>query len=82
MPNQSIRLISPCQGLHQSENCSTVSVSQLQTLDTAQNTLLRISAGLGVERARIVQDGPAEDFELLSLPMTLDRDGSDDPTER
>lgn len=41
----------------------------------------RVSAGLGFEHATISQDGPSEDIDLLSLPMTLDWDASDDPLD-
>ncbi len=42
---------------------------------------LSLGAGIGVEHARIVQDGPAQDFRLLSLPITADWDSSDDPLD-
>lgn len=42
---------------------------------------LSLGAGIGVEHARIVQDGPAQDFRLLSLPITAGWDSSDDPLD-
>ena len=35
------------------------------------------SGGLAYEHSRVAQDGPARDYRLLSLPLTLDYDGSD-----
>ncbi|MBK1618908.1 hypothetical protein CKO42_10790 [Lamprobacter modestohalophilus] len=42
---------------------------------------LSLGAGIGVENARIVQDGPAQDLRLLSLPITANWDSSDDPLD-
>lgn len=42
---------------------------------------LAVAVGAAVERARIAQDGPAEDFRLLSLPLTLGWDGTDAPQD-
>jgi translocation and assembly module TamA len=43
----------------------------------------RLSAALGVafERSRIVEEGPAEDFRLFSLPLMLAWDGTDQPLD-
>ncbi len=43
--------------------------------------LLRGSAGIAFERARIAQDGPARDYQLLSLPLTIGYDSSDAPLD-
>lgn len=40
---------------------------------------LSASAGLAYERSRVVQDGLAENYHLLSLPLTLSYDDTDDP---
>jgi translocation and assembly module TamA len=42
---------------------------------------LLASAGVAWERSRIAQEGPAEDYRLLSLPLTLSRDTTDDPLD-
>ena len=42
---------------------------------------LLASAGVAWERSRVAQDGPAEDYRLLSLPLTLSRDTTDDPLD-
>lgn len=39
------------------------------------------SAGVGFERSRIAQDGPAQDYQLLSLPLTLTYDTTDAPLD-
>ncbi len=39
------------------------------------------SAGFGFERARIAQDGPAQDYRLLLLPLTLTYDTTDSPLD-
>ena len=39
---------------------------------------LSVALGAAFERSRITQDGPAEDFRLLSLPMSLSWDSTDD----
>lgn len=40
---------------------------------------LAVSAGLAFEDSRVAQDGPYQDYRLLSLPLTLTYDGTDDP---
>lgn len=40
---------------------------------------LAVAFGAAAERARIAQDGPAEDFRLLSLPLMIGWDGTDAP---
>jgi translocation and assembly module TamA len=42
---------------------------------------LSVALGLAFERSRIVADGPAEDFRLVSLPMMLAWDGTDAPLD-
>lgn len=42
---------------------------------------LRGSAGIAFERARIAQNGPARDYQLLSLPLTIGYDSSDAPLD-
>ena len=39
------------------------------------------SAGIAVERSRITQDGVAQDYWLLSMPMTLTYDTTDEPLD-
>ncbi len=39
---------------------------------------LSAGAGLAYERARVAQDGPARDYQLLSLPLTLGFDTTND----
>ncbi len=50
-------------------------------LEQRISSRLRLGAGLGVERARLLQESTAEHVELLSLPMILDWDASDDPLD-
>jgi len=47
-------------------------------LERRLSSRLSVSLGTAVERSRIAQDGPAEDFRLLSLPMALDLAALDD----
>ncbi len=42
---------------------------------------LSASAGLAVERSRITQDGLPQDYWLLSLPLTLTYDSTDEPLD-
>lgn len=42
---------------------------------------LRGSAGLAFEDARVTQDGSTQDYRLLSLPVTLGYDSTDDPLD-
>ena len=42
---------------------------------------LLVSAGVAWERSRVAQDAAPEDYRLLSLPLTLTRDTSDDPLD-
>ncbi|MBK1704321.1 autotransporter assembly complex protein TamA [Halochromatium glycolicum] len=42
---------------------------------------LSLSAGLGLEQSQVAQDGPTQDFRLLSLPLTLTFDSTDDPLD-
>lgn len=42
---------------------------------------LSIALGAAFERSRIVQDGPAADFRLLSLPLTLGWEAVDEPLD-
>ena len=42
---------------------------------------LLASAGLAWERSRIAQEGPVEHYRLLSLPLGLSRDTTDDPLD-
>jgi translocation and assembly module TamA len=39
------------------------------------------SGGIAFERSRVTQDGIAQDYRLLSLPLTLTYDGTDDPLD-
>jgi translocation and assembly module TamA len=39
------------------------------------------SGGVAFERSRVTQDGVAQDYRLLSLPLTLTYDGTDDPLD-
>ncbi len=39
---------------------------------------LSVSGGLAFERSRVTQDGLPQDYRLLSLPLTLTYDGTDD----
>lgn len=42
---------------------------------------LSVALGAAFERSRIAQDGPAEDDRLVSLPMTLGWDSTDEPLD-
>ncbi len=42
---------------------------------------LALGTGVGFERARIAQDGPAQDYQVLSLPLTLTYDTTDGPLD-
>ncbi len=42
---------------------------------------LSASAGLAFQRSRIVQDGTARNYQLLSLPLTLTYDTTDNPLD-
>jgi translocation and assembly module TamA len=42
---------------------------------------LLASAGVAWERSRIAQEGPVEHYRLLSLPLALTRDTTDDPLD-
>jgi translocation and assembly module TamA len=39
------------------------------------------TAGVAYERSRVAQDGPAQDYRLLSLPLTLTYDSTDAPLD-
>ncbi|MBK5940554.1 autotransporter assembly complex protein TamA [Halochromatium roseum] len=60
-------------------NRDAVTASAL--LEQRVSAQLSLGAGIGVENARIVQDGPAQALRLLSLPITADWDSSDDPLD-
>ncbi|MFE8033436.1 autotransporter assembly complex protein TamA [Thiohalocapsa marina] len=53
-----------------------VTVSAL--LEKRRSARLLLGAGIGFERASVQQDGPSEDFQLLSLPLSARWDGRDD----
>jgi translocation and assembly module TamA len=42
---------------------------------------LSVSAGLAFEQSRVNQDGTARDYQLVSLPLTLSFDSTDDPLD-
>jgi translocation and assembly module TamA len=50
-------------------------------LELRLSELVSGSAGVAVERSRITQDGLPQDYWLLSLPMTLTYDSTDEPLD-
>ena len=50
-------------------------------LERALGRGLAASAGLAFEAPRVTQDGPTEEHRVISLPATLDYDGTDDPLD-
>jgi translocation and assembly module TamA len=56
-------------------------VTAALALDRRFSPRLTGSAGLAFEDARVTQDGLTQDYRLLSLPVTLGYDSTDDPLD-
>ena len=51
------------------------------TLERRLSAQWSISAGLAFERSRVTQDAVPQDYELVSLPLTLNYDSTDTPLD-
>lgn len=56
-------------------------VTAAATLERRFSPRLKVGAGLAFEDARVTQDVTARDYRLLSLPLTLTYDGTQDPLD-
>ncbi|HYN76761.1 MAG TPA: BamA/TamA family outer membrane protein [Lamprocystis sp. (in: g-proteobacteria)] len=51
------------------------------TLERRLSAQLSVNAGFAFERSRVTQDAVAQDYELVSLPLTLTYDNTDTPLD-